>query len=135
MHFFFGLLTALSKRNFADFIAQFVAAVPGIAINVDDGTVVADVDNVMTWTNGQRLTIGGLPDRFYVVATDVAQRAVLVARGAQHATLRTNSVDVDNFVWLAGEPPAELMKFGEMRLRFQVRLLCFDLSSDVSLTF
>lgn len=61
----------IGRRNFADFLSEYVPAVPGKFIDVDTGRYVGTCRNITAVTLGQRPRIGGASDRMYIVGKDV----------------------------------------------------------------
>ena len=51
------------RRDFGDFMSQYVAPVPGQFVDVDSDRVLGPCSNILAVTWGQRSAIGGMPDR------------------------------------------------------------------------
>ena len=58
-----SVLCTPGRRDFADFLGQYAASVPGEFVDVDSGTVLGSCPNLTAVTIGQRAGIGGAPDR------------------------------------------------------------------------
>ena len=56
-------LLCAGRRDFGDFMSQYVAPVPGQFVDVDSGRVLGPCSNILAVTWGQRSAIGGMPDR------------------------------------------------------------------------
>ena len=60
------------RRNFADFLSQYIPPQPGTFVSVEEGRrPLGPCPNVLTVTHGQRPGIGGAADRTYVAGKDV----------------------------------------------------------------
>lgn len=71
---------AAGRRNFSDFLSQYLPPVPGTFVSVDSGRPLGPCPNLLTVTHGQRPGIGGAADRMYVVGKDVV--SLLGCRGS-----------------------------------------------------
>ena len=56
-------LLCAGRRDFGDFMSQYVEPVPGQFVDVDTGRVLGPCSNTLAVTWGQRSAIGGMPDR------------------------------------------------------------------------
>lgn len=59
------------RRNFADFLHQYLPPLPGRYVDVDSGAALGPCPDLAAVTHGQRPGIGGAADRMYAVGKDV----------------------------------------------------------------
>lgn len=114
-------LCFVGKRDFGEFVTQFMEKRPATVVDYDSGAVLARKDNIYAFTVGQRAHVAGLAQRYYVVEKRAATNEVLVS--ANPAVLNETRCTVADFHWLAGAPPAPLRAGQPMRLREQARSL------------
>ena len=132
----------VGKRNFAEFIAEYVPLRPGRFVSVEDGSTVGPPEGhqgFATYTVGQGARISGAAQKWYVVdkrvmPADAAaggrlgggalSHDVVVAQGRDHPALFADvaTVRADTFNWVAGTPPEPLLTAGaSMRVQSRVR--------------
>jgi len=111
----------IGRRNYADFIAQYVVRVPGRYVDVDTLEDVGTCQDVTTVTYGQRPGIGGASDRVYVAGKDVVQRIVYVARGKDHPALWTELACLRTPHWLSRKHREELEHTGQLKCEYKAR--------------
>ncbi|KAK9803395.1 hypothetical protein WJX72_005352 [[Myrmecia] bisecta] len=111
----------IGRRNFGDFISQYVAPMPGRFVEVGSGCDLGPCAKLAAITHGQRAGIGGAADRMYVVGKDVPQRIVYVARGGDHAALFTNTALLHEPHWISGAAPVALMEAPGMDCSYKAR--------------
>jgi tRNA U34 2-thiouridine synthase MnmA/TrmU len=114
-------LCFVGKRDFGDFVTQFIEKRPATIVDYDTGKVLAQKDNIYAFTVGQRAQVSGLPTRYYVVEKRAATNEVLVS--ANPAVLTESECIVEDFHWITGAPPAELRAGRPWRAREQARSL------------
>ncbi len=59
------------RRNFADFLSQYIPPLPGTYVSLDTGVPLGACPNILAVTHGQRPGIGGAAGRLYVAGKDV----------------------------------------------------------------
>lgn len=64
-------LRAVGRRNFADFLSQYIAPLPGRFVDVETGADLGPCPDIAAVTHGQRPGIGGAAQRVYAVGKDV----------------------------------------------------------------
>ncbi len=71
----------IGKRNFKDFLKNYLPAQPGKIKDLSTGEIVGDHEGLMYYTIGQRrgLNIGGTKDRLFVVGKDLSENHLYVA--------------------------------------------------------
>jgi tRNA U34 2-thiouridine synthase MnmA/TrmU len=60
-------LCFVGKRDFGDFVTQFIEKRPATIVDYETGRELAHKDNIYAFTVGQRAHVPGLPTRYYVV--------------------------------------------------------------------
>jgi len=89
------------RRNFAQFLEQYLPPVPGRFIDVDNGLGIGECGNLLALTHGQKAGLAGAVGRLYVVGKDMVRRIVYVAVGRGHPALFSRRVLVKRPVeWL-----------------------------------
>lgn len=95
----------IGERKFKDFLAQYLAAQPGI-IETVDGEAIGNHDGLMYHTLGQRkgLHIGGSANHgeepWYVVDKDIPRNVLVVAQGAEHPRLYSEGLIANQIHWV-----------------------------------
>ncbi|XP_022253209.1 mitochondrial tRNA-specific 2-thiouridylase 1-like [Limulus polyphemus] len=69
----------IGKRNFQDFIKDYVKPKPGNFVDVETGEVVGTHAGIHFWTMGQRCHIPGLHTAYFVADKDMKTQDILVA--------------------------------------------------------
>lgn len=101
---FVGKKQASGRRGFQDFISEYIAAKPGVMIDIDTGDVVGQHKGVHQWTVGQKTKIT-LDDRpFYVVSKDAKTNVIQVAGDQYHPSLYSDSFFTTSSHWISGAP-------------------------------
>ncbi|XP_057598729.1 mitochondrial tRNA-specific 2-thiouridylase 1 isoform X5 [Hippopotamus amphibius kiboko] len=111
----------IGKRNFENFILQYLQPRPGRFISVEDNKVLGTHKGWFLYTLGQRANIGGLREPWYVVDKDDATGDVLVAPRTDHPALYRDLLRTGRVHWIAEEPPAALVRDKMMECHFRFR--------------
>lgn len=100
----------IGKRNFADFLVDYITPTPGKLVSVEDGTVMGDHEGMELYTLGQNARIAGQPHKWFVADKDPVSGDVFVAPHTKHTSLFTEwlAADAKSFNWIAGRLPAAL---------------------------
>ncbi|MDP1836479.1 MAG: tRNA 2-thiouridine(34) synthase MnmA [Chlamydiales bacterium] len=108
----------IGKRNFKQFINQYVAYSPG-DFETLEGKVVGRHDGVAYYTIGQRkgLGIGGAGDAWFVVKKDVARNVIVLAQGSDHPALYHSGLLADEVSWVGDAPSMPLKCTAKVRYR------------------
>ncbi|MBX4181058.1 tRNA 2-thiouridine(34) synthase MnmA [Sodalis sp. CWE] len=99
----------IGKKNFRDFISQYLPANPGLIISVD-GQQIGIHQGLMYHTLGQRkgLRIGGIrgngTDPRYVVDKDIDRNQLVVAQGRFHPRLMSTGLIANQLHWVERNP-------------------------------
>jgi tRNA-specific 2-thiouridylase len=111
----------IGRRNFAEFLEQYLPIAPGRFIDVESGKDVGQCENILTVTVGQRPGIGGASDRTYVVGKDINKGVVYIATGRNHPALETKSAMLRTPHWLSEEHFDKLKRDGELQCEYKAR--------------
>ncbi|XP_036905257.1 mitochondrial tRNA-specific 2-thiouridylase 1 isoform X3 [Sturnira hondurensis] len=111
----------VGKRNFENFILQYLQPRPGKFISIEDGRVLGAHRGWFLFTLGQRANIGGLRKPWYVVEKDSAKGDVFVAPQTDHPALYRDLLRTGRVHWIAEEPPAALVRDKMMECHFRFR--------------
>ncbi|GIZ00369.1 mitochondrial tRNA-specific 2-thiouridylase 1 [Caerostris extrusa] len=108
----------IGKRNFQDFIDDYIEVKKGNFINVVDNKIVGQHKGVHCWTVGQRCAIAGQPVAFYVAERNVATQDILVAPGRMHPALFHQTLVTEAPYWI-NEPPVNFEKGESFQCEFR----------------
>ncbi|XP_058424120.1 mitochondrial tRNA-specific 2-thiouridylase 1 isoform X3 [Diceros bicornis minor] len=111
----------VGKRNFENFILQYLQPRPGKFISIEDSKVLGTHKGWFLYTLGQRAKIGGLREPWYVVEKDGAKGDVFVAPRTDHPALYRDLLRTSRVHWIAEEPPAALVRDKMMECHFRFR--------------
>lgn len=94
----------IGKRNFKQFLANYLDFKIGKIIDVEDGQVKGQHSGAYYFTIGQRHGVGitGQKVPYYVVGKDVVNNIVYVAKGWQNSWLCSNYCWIEKVNWLVG---------------------------------
>ncbi|XP_047721830.1 mitochondrial tRNA-specific 2-thiouridylase 1 isoform X3 [Prionailurus viverrinus] len=111
----------VGKRNFENFILQYLQPRPGKFISIEDNRVLGTHKGWFLYTLGQRARIGGLREPWYVVDKDGTKGDVFVAPRTDHPALYRDLLRTSRVHWIAEEPPAALVRDKMMECHFRFR--------------
>ncbi|XP_042804074.1 mitochondrial tRNA-specific 2-thiouridylase 1 isoform X2 [Panthera leo] len=111
----------VGKRNFENFILQYLQPRPGKFISIEDNRVLGTHKGWFLYTLGQRARIGGLREPWYVVEKDGTKGDVFVAPRTDHPALYRDLLRTSRVHWIAEEPPAALVRDKMMECHFRFR--------------
>lgn len=111
----------VGKRNFENFILQYLQPRPGKFISIEDNKVLGTHKGWFLYTLGQRAKMGGLREPWYVVEKDSATGDVFVAPRTDHPALYRDLLRTNRVHWIAEEPPAALVRDKMMECHFRFR--------------
>lgn len=108
----------IGKRNFRQFISQYLAYTPG-NFETLDGKVVGQHVGVAYYTIGQRkgLGIGGAGEAWFVVDKNVERNAVILAQGSDHPALYRQGLIANDASWVGSPPELPLKCTAKVRYR------------------
>ncbi len=109
----------IGKRNFPDFISNYLEEKPGKIVDEQSGEVVGDHRGALFYTIGQRkgLNLGGFDEPYFVSSKDVEKNIVYVSAGKDNSMLMTKVIKAKNFNFLIDE---SLIEDG-MKIKFKTR--------------
>ncbi len=109
----------IGKRNFPDFISNYLEEKPGKIVDEDSGEIVGNHRGALFYTIGQRkgLNLGGFENPYFVSSKDIEKNIVYVSSGKDHDRLLTNVIEAKNFNYLIDET---LVQSG-MKVKFKTR--------------
>lgn len=112
----------IGKRNFADFIHEYIPKQHGDFVTVD-GQRLHQHNGFTAYTVGQGARLQGMPEKWFVVGKRKKDHAVIVAPGTKHPALFSDVLfaDAGAFNWIADLLPKELEEKGSMRCQYRVR--------------
>ncbi|CAK9827397.1 Mitochondrial tRNA-specific 2-thiouridylase 1 [Anthophora retusa] len=103
----------VGKRNFQDFISQYIPSKPGYLIDLDNGKVVGEHKGFHLWTVGQRVKLGNFPVPYYIYQKDIQSNNIIVVQGCNHPALYSDFVVTNTPHWISSEP-SEFNNFGKL---------------------
>ncbi len=109
----------IGKRNFPDFISNYLEEKPGKIVDEQSGEVVGDHRGALFYTIGQRkgLNLGGFEEPYFVSSKDIEKNIVYVSAGKDNSMLMTKVIKAKNFNFLIDE---SLIEDG-MKIKFKTR--------------
>lgn len=106
----------IGKRQFRDFMAQYVDPRPGKFIDLDSGQVVGSHNGLHLYTVGQRC---GLPGRCYYIAEKMVDTGdITVVSDHHHPALYTTTLRTEQPHWIHSAPE-QLITDGEFHCSFR----------------
>ncbi|KAL4436704.1 hypothetical protein ABPG75_003843 [Micractinium tetrahymenae] len=111
----------IGRRNFADFLSQYIPPLPGRFVDVETGGELGPCPDIAAVTHGQRPGIGGAAERVYAVGKDVVDRVVYVAQGRDHPALLCTAALLRTPHWLSPEHACQLAEAGSLRCQYKAR--------------
>ncbi|XP_076241076.1 mitochondrial tRNA-specific 2-thiouridylase 1 isoform X2 [Calliopsis andreniformis] len=94
----------VGKRDFQDFISEYIADKPGDFIDIENGKVVGKHRGFHHWTVGQRTKISSGSEAYFVYKKDHEQNNILVVPGTDHPGLYSDLVKTETPHWISEEP-------------------------------
>ncbi|CAG7786999.1 unnamed protein product [Allacma fusca] len=94
----------IGKRNFKDFISEYIPNHRGPFVDVDTGDTVAYHNGVHHYTVGERCRISRQKTKYFVVRRDPSTQAILVASSVDHPSIYTDCVFTKVPHWISDPP-------------------------------
>ncbi len=109
----------IGKRNFPEFISNYLEEKPGNIVDEETGEVVGKHRGALFYTIGQRkgLNLGGFDNPYFVSSKDIKKNIVFVSSGKDNSKLLTKEIEAKNFNFLVDET---LIDNG-MNIKFKTR--------------
>ncbi|KYN12809.1 Mitochondrial tRNA-specific 2-thiouridylase 1 [Trachymyrmex cornetzi] len=94
----------VGKREFQDFISEYIADKPGNYIDLDSGLQIGKHNGIHKRTIGQRCKIAGCLKPYYVFNKDQESNTITVVGGTTHSALYTDFLITRKIHWISEEP-------------------------------
>ncbi|EFX69171.1 hypothetical protein DAPPUDRAFT_202999 [Daphnia pulex] len=94
----------IGRRNFQEFISEYVPNNPGPFIDVDTDEEVGQHLGIHMWTLGQRCRIGGCLKPYFVASKQPETRTIFVASGTNHPALFSKAFLSSTPHWIHSTP-------------------------------
>lgn len=110
----------IGKRNFKEFLSQYIAFEPG-NLETTDGKIVGRHDGVPFYTIGQRkgLALGGAGEAWFVVGKDIARNVVFVEQGSEHPALYGTVLSATDLSWVSAKGAPEIPMKCTSKIRYR----------------
>lgn len=108
----------IGRRNFADFISDYVPDKPGVFIDIDTGKIIGPHRGIHHYTIGQRCRLSGSITRMYIVKKYPESQEIFVASGRNHLMLWSNFLTTSTPHWIHSTP-ITLKKGGVLKCDFR----------------
>ncbi|CAO3690479.1 unnamed protein product [Umbelopsis ramanniana] len=115
-----GICFVGKRAKFADFLAQYIHAPPGPAVDLD-GKTIGQHRGLFAYTIGQGAHIHYGTNRWFVAGKDVSNNKLICVPGTDHPSLFANRLTARDWIWINGEPPELSQVNGSLVLDGQVR--------------
>jgi tRNA-5-taurinomethyluridine 2-sulfurtransferase len=116
------------QKSFPSFLSEYIPLPTQSVtfIDVDTNQVVGQTDqpsHAYLYTRGQGAKLGGVPTKYFCVATDPTLNVVTVCQGTHHPSLYSRVCHVESIVWWTGKPPwfGQRTSGGTQRIRVMCR--------------
>ncbi|KAH8419941.1 hypothetical protein KR009_004310 [Drosophila setifemur] len=109
----------VGKRNFKEFIREYITSRSGPFVDIDSGAVVGNHEGVHQWTVGQRCRLSSFLQPYFVARKEASANVIYVAAGHDHPALLSSRVHIDPPNWLCSEAQQNVMNKGSLRCRFR----------------
>ncbi len=109
----------IGKRNFPEFISNYLEDNPGKIVDENSGEVVGEHRGVLFYTIGQRkgLNLGGFDLPYFVSKKDIDKNIVYVSSGKDNENLMTKTIKAKGFNFLIDES----LITEDMKIQFKTR--------------
>lgn len=109
----------IGKRNFPEFISNYLEEKPGKIIDEQTGQIVGDHRGALFYTIGQRkgLNLGGFEEPYFVSSKDIEKNIVFVSSGKDNSSLMTKEITAKGFNFLIDDSYITT----DMKVKFKTR--------------
>ncbi|XP_063700876.1 mitochondrial tRNA-specific 2-thiouridylase 1 [Culicoides brevitarsis] len=90
----------VGRRNFQDFIAEYIDDQPGNFVDFDTGVTVGTHRGIHHWTLGQGCNLGGFKKPYFVHSKDKLTNRIYVVAGTDHKTLKADTIFTSEAIWI-----------------------------------
>ncbi|KAL0120791.1 hypothetical protein PUN28_008465 [Cardiocondyla obscurior] len=112
----------VGKREFPDFIAEYIKDKPGDYIDLDSGLRLGGHNGIHKLTIGQRSKISGLSKPYFIYTKNQESNTITVVRGTDHPALYSQFLITQEVHWISEEPrELKLNNVLNCNFRFQHR--------------
>lgn len=94
----------VGKREFQDFISEYIKDKPGDYIDLDSGLPIGRHDGIHKRTIGQRCKIGGCVRPYYAFIKNQKSNTITVVAGTTHPALYSDFLITREIHWINEEP-------------------------------
>ncbi|XP_058788872.1 mitochondrial tRNA-specific 2-thiouridylase 1 isoform X2 [Phymastichus coffea] len=94
----------IGRRNFKEFIREYVEDKPGNFIDFETGTCIGRHKGIHQWTLGQGCRIGGTLMPYYIYQKDLENNNIYVVAGNNHPALFSEFFSTAEVHWINKEP-------------------------------
>lgn len=108
----------VGKREFQDFISEYIKDKPGDYIDLDSGLSIGKHNGIHKWTIGQGCKISGRLKPYYVFSKDQESNTITVVGGTTHPALYSDFLITRKIHWIS-EEPRELRLNGVLSCNFR----------------
>lgn len=108
----------IGKRNFNEFISEYIAPLPGTFVDIETGKVVGKHDGIHYLTLGQRTRLVGMKQKTYVLRKMSDKRTILVASGHDNCLFYSDLMTTTKPHWI-DKSPFEHSAVVELKFCFQ----------------
>ncbi|XP_016986527.1 mitochondrial tRNA-specific 2-thiouridylase 1 [Drosophila rhopaloa] len=109
----------VGKRNFKEFIREYITSKNGPFVDIDSGAVVGHHEGIHQWTVGQRCRLSSFLQPYFVAKKGASSNTIYVAAGHVHPALFSTQIHIDPPNWLCSESQRRLLEMGVLRCRFR----------------
>ncbi|XP_075154985.1 mitochondrial tRNA-specific 2-thiouridylase 1 [Haematobia irritans] len=109
----------VGKRDFKDFIKEYIVSKPGEFVDIDTNLVVGSHEGIHQWTVGQRCRLNSYLKPYYVAQKDVKTNTIYVASGHEHPALYSDQIIVSNANWLCSDELVVATNDDGLKCRFR----------------
>ncbi|XP_017104275.2 mitochondrial tRNA-specific 2-thiouridylase 1 [Drosophila bipectinata] len=109
----------VGKRNFKDFIREYISSKKGHFVDVDSGAIVGQHEGIHQWTVGQRCRLSSFLQPYFVARKEATSNTIYVAAGHDHPSVLSTRMHLDPPNWLCAESQRRCLSEGFLRCRFR----------------
>lgn len=111
----------VGKRNFKEFMSEYIAPKPGTFIDFDTGKVLGKHNGIHHYTVGQGIKLGGMKMKMYVLEKMADNETILVAGGTNNPAFYSQTVYTESPHWIDKSPfeSTNLNKVKNLKYCFQ----------------
>lgn len=108
----------VGKRNFKEFMSEYISPKPGELVDFDTGKVIGSHDGIHMFTLGQKILMGGSRQKLYILRKMPDMKTILVAGGHDNEAFYSDLIFADVPHWI-GRSPFGAASVVELKFCFQ----------------